>query len=196
MFPAGPMMRMSFQFAAATAALFTALAACTPLPPPPPPEAFPVKSTAQPPAIPKNSPVTPELVATLLGAQPPVALVSALSNTALSDGKTQLDIVFAGIESGNEAWLRVAPNLKLGLDGGNGTRMKLALGKALAANASGVLKVLGGPLPVAEYCASSLIEPTPAALKAYRDDATKALEGVTDLTLAEKKTACLAAVKG
>ena len=99
------------------------------------------------------------------------------------------------IERGSSAWLGIAEKLLNGTDAGRTEDVHFALSLALTHNAPGVLGIVGSKLPIEKVCSVPYIEPSPAVVKRYKDEARLALGRVTSADLQARKKACLISIK-
>jgi len=102
--------------------------------------------------------------------------------------------VLTHIESGQEAWLKVAHALHPGVDAGSGEDLAAAVATALRNNPAPVLKMTGPDFPLAQVCDIPLIEPSDAQVARWKRRVTTALARVKDISLAEKVRQCRAAI--
>lgn len=139
--------------------------------------------------------VTPASVRAMIeadGAQPTVA---ALWNA--HEGAAW-DVVASGVESGDQAWLDLVPQIEPGTENATAHDLAYGLSQALLTNPAGVLAAAGGG---DGHCINTEVEfaEDAAAIAesnaAYYPAAIAAVEGVSDPALAEAKAACLTSLR-
>ena len=138
-----------------------------------------------------GSPLTPAGIAAEIDAHGADAVVALLSKT------NDYDRVLGHIDTGDVAWVALAPKLAPGTDAGTAEALPIALAFALPRNAPAVLAVLDpgssilGPESV---CGVPFIEGTVKDIPGYVRRAKAAVAKVSDPKLQASKTACLAAL--
>ncbi|AQR62198.1 hypothetical protein BZG35_11495 [Brevundimonas sp. LM2] len=154
-------------------ALLASLAACGVPADPPRDEALAAEPT----------PLTAAHLADLIAADGAAHTVAVLTGPA---DPTGLDPIFAGIATGDAAWLSVVPSLRPVVGGVYADGLADALARALPMQPSGVLTALqasGGA--------------SPRICRATGDpDMIAAVEGVADPALRDVRTDCLAFLRG
>ena len=148
------------------AALIATLAACSPQVEAPLPEEIP------------EQPMTAAHLADLIAADGAGHTVAVLTGPAAPNG---LDPVFAGMATGDPAWLAVAPLLRPEVDGEYAEGLADALSRALPINPAGVLTALNASGGASELTCEATDDPTVIA----------AVEGVTDPARQTVKAECL-----
>ncbi|MFM0643490.1 hypothetical protein PQR14_04105 [Paraburkholderia bryophila] len=110
--------------------------------------------------------------------------------------ESEWDNVLTRIDSGNTAWVALAPKLAEGTDGGNSEDLGIGLAYALPKNPKAVLRAIdpnNGPvLGVGRVCSAPFIEDTVKDIPAYIRRAKAALRDVHDAALQNVRDACLA----
>ncbi|NYH16596.1 hypothetical protein [Paraburkholderia bryophila] len=110
--------------------------------------------------------------------------------------ESEWDNVLTRIDSGNTAWVALAPKLAEGTDGGNSEDLGIGLAYALPKNPKAVLRAIdpnNGPvLGVGRVCSAPFIEDTVKDIPAYIRRAKAALRDVHDPALQNVRDACLA----
>jgi|GEM_PF-3469064 len=100
------------------------------------------------------------------------------------------------VQSGKPEWLAVARELSRGLDPETSAEMRNALAKALAVNPGGVLRLIDGRVIDIDYlCGVPFTNRTPAFLKGYRADATRALKKLKDPDVEDYKSQCISKIE-
>jgi hypothetical protein len=174
----------------ALAAAALIVAACTPAE-----DSTAADTAAEAPAAPTAADVTPASVRAMIeadGAQPTVA---ALWNA--NDGAAW-DVVAAGVESGEQAWLDIVPLIEPGTENATAHDLAYGLSQALLTHPAGVLAAAGGG---DGHCVNAEVEfAEDAALiaqsnAAYYPAAIAAVEGVNDPALAEAREMCLTSLR-
>lgn len=163
-----------------------------PEPPAPPPVESPAQLAAKTLGLAGDAVLAPEAIQPLIDQHGAQTVVLGLLNSGSAETGGLWSQIETGVKSGADGWLGLVPALTAGVDGATASGLKLAVQSALAANAPGVLKLIGEARPVGDVCTIGLIEPTPEALKAAKDAAVKAVTAVKDPALKDVKAACLA----
>lgn len=109
--------------------------------------------------------------------------------------KEKFNAVLDRIATGNEVWVRLAPELARGTDVGDSTALTVALAMALPKNPTAVIAVLGkGPvIGPAAVCSVPFVETTPQEVHEYLDRAIPAVSHVEPSSLV-RRAACLEAL--
>lgn len=111
----------------------------------------------------------------------------------------QWDVVADKIGDGNSAWIAVASELAPGSDAGSAEDLGISLAFSLPKNPHSVLAALdpanGHILGVDRVCGMPFIEDTVKDRLAYKRQAIRAVEKVTDTDLKNAKKSCLAALR-
>lgn len=110
----------------------------------------------------------------------------------------QIDTLYQHLQTGNPAWLALAPKLAPAADGANAIGLTISLAYALPKNANAVLAVTteqDGILGVERVCSIPFIEDTEKDRSAYKRDALKAVSALKDPVLTKAKDRCLAVLK-
>lgn len=105
------------------------------------------------------------------------------------------DRALASAASGNVAWLRVLVSIRPATDGAQSEGIDRALSFGLATNPAAVLRLMRAhpeTMRPAWLCQYRAIEPTPASVGKFTDDATAALGRVNDPDLASLRDRCVA----
>lgn len=153
-------------------------------------------STDAQPAIVRPAPVTPDEVRALIARDGPQGAVAALMQPVGADGGARWGTVENGVASGEQVWLDLYPAIRPGTDGETGEGLSMALSQALTANAAGALRLMNTEIDdVAGHCQSRQIEPTAQERTEFYTRAIAAVEAVDDPALAQRRTACLAALR-
>jgi len=105
------------------------------------------------------------------------------------------DRVLAGIASGEQAWLDLAPMLRPGTDGHAGEGLSIALSEALQHNAPGVLRLVAVGNEDDRVCSILAIEPTDQEVANFYAATIPAVEAVREPDLQAVKAACLASLR-
>lgn len=100
------------------------------------------------------------------------------------------------VRTGKSEWIDIAVGLRTGTDGGASSELQDSLFAALATNPNHVLRVVDPVVPVSVLC-SGRSDPLPTAKAAISeiDRIRKAVEGVHDRNLSEKRKDCLNALE-
>ncbi|RKE36027.1 hypothetical protein B0G76_2172 [Paraburkholderia sp. BL23I1N1] len=132
---------------------------------------------------------SPSILAKQINDEGAKATVGAMS-------ESEWDNVLTHIDSGNAAWIALAPKLAKGTDGGNSEDLGIGLAYALPKNAKAVLSAIdpdNGPvLGVSRVCSAPFIEDTVKDIPAYIKRAKAALTKVHEPSLQNVKKDCLA----
>lgn len=109
------------------------------------------------------------------------------------------DDVLDHIDSGDPAWIALAPKLAQGTDAGNSEGLAIALAYALPKNPQAVLAVVtenDGVLAINRVCSIPFIEDTVKDRPAYKRNALHAVEAIKEPSLRKAKSNCLAVLSG
>lgn len=110
----------------------------------------------------------------------------------------QIDTLYQHLQTGNPAWLALAPKLAPVADGANAIGLTISLAYALPKDAEAVLAVTteqDGTLEVGRVCSIPFIEDTVKDRYAYKREALKAVSALKDPVLTKAKDRCLAVLK-
>ena len=101
------------------------------------------------------------------------------------------DEVLAGVASGDQGWLRVATELKVGADAGQSEGLAIAVSRSIQHNASGFLRV-GFPSFGVKVCQDLTIEGTTQEHASFQSNTERALRAVDSEAIRKDRDACLA----
>lgn len=111
----------------------------------------------------------------------------------------QWDMVADKIGNGTTAWIALAPKLAPGADAGSAEDLGISLAFSLSKNPDAVLAALdpanGHIIGADRVCGMPFIEDTVKNRPAYKRQAISAVEKVSTPSLANAKSACLAALR-
>jgi hypothetical protein len=110
----------------------------------------------------------------------------------------QVDTLYQHLQTGDPAWLALAPKLAPAADGANAIGLTISLAYALPKNAGAVLVVTTEQddiLGVGRVCSIPFIEDTVQDRPAYKRQALEAVGAVKDPALAKAKDRCLMTLK-
>ncbi len=100
------------------------------------------------------------------------------------------------IESGDDAWLRVAASLRPGSDAGSALSLIYSVARAIPANPHGVLSLAKeGHFSIELICTSPFIEPEPGIAERFAEKASEALSTVQDPHLLQVRDECVTRVQ-
>ena len=114
---------------------------------------------------------------------------------ALWDDERAFEDVLEGIETGEDAWLRVAQALQPFADGAASLSLRYALARALPGAPARILGLAGHGYAVDDLCTSPFIEPGPGVAEAYEREALAALGTVRAPALAGIAARCAERVR-
>jgi len=141
---------------------------------------------AFPDAVPAPTPKTVEARIHAIGAQPAVR--------ELWRRPKDWDVVMAGVESGDAAWLKVATELKPGADAGQSESLAIVVSRSIQHNPRAFLLIAFPSFGVA-VCGDLNIEPTAAQHKSFQKKTEKALVSVGNEDTRKDRDACLAELR-
>jgi hypothetical protein len=134
---------------------------------------------------------TPQQVSASIDRQGARAFLASLDEAAI-------DRLMTHIDSGQPAWVALAPKIAEGADAGSAEELGIALAYALPKNATAVLNAVDPVegdahiLSISRVCGIPFIDTPP---RGYEAKALRAVSAVKDPALQDKKTRCLAALK-
>jgi hypothetical protein len=105
-------------------------------------------------------------------------------------------VVLQHIETGNSEWLLVARAMKPGVDAGSSEELRIGIATALARAPANVLPVLSNKdsrstWSIGSVCSAPFISPGKTWLIRYKARAIKAVAGVRDPALRDKRAICV-----
>ena len=128
-----------------------------------------------------------------------ISHLGAEATIAMLAKADQWDAVADKMGDGNSAWIALAPKLALGADAGSAEDLGISLAFSLPKNPSAVLAALdpanGHIIGADRVCGMPFIEDTVKNRPAYKRRTIRAVEKIAIPSLANAKTACLAALR-
>jgi len=113
----------------------------------------------------------------------------------LAANETVFEDILLHIDSGTDAWLKVATLLKPFSDAGIAESLDYAVARALPNAPVQVLSLVGHGFALEDICTSPFNEPEPGVAEAYQREALRALSSIREPHLKALATECAKRVK-